>query len=288
MAVSRCELAAIQRSPMRQLQLAIVLVLQFLFAIDAGGQDLNEEPEYLPVIATSGSVEIEKIRISRERISGQVSHADFTNMVVSLWLTSKEESPERTLLQITELDPIYDGTGKLLTTKQRLDALPFLKKDFRGLEQKLSAGKNGPIIDLLLDAPSREATTIKSIKGKAVVSEVKEVHIDFKDLAAINKKVLEDRMLNDFRIEVEIEVIKGETELTLQVPANHERLMWWGLVTNSRRTVPIFFESRSADGDTLTKKYRGDQTTGTFLGIVMAKPTKTQEMEFHFRNIELP
>ena len=270
----------------RQHVFAVVLVLTFLPAIGVRAQDRNDEPEHLPVIATSGSVDVEAIRISRSRASGQAKHADLTNMDVLLWLTSKAEPPEYMLLQLTELDPIHDNTGKLLTTKQRLDALPFLKKDFRVNEYKTVGERNGPIIHLFIEAPAREATTIKSIKGKAVVSEVNSVRIDFKDLAAINKKTLEDPKLKDFKITVEIAVVEGDTELTLQVPPNHERLMWWGLVTNARRTVPI--TSEAVSGDTLTKTYGGDKTKGTFLGIVMGEPINSQEMHFHFKDIELP
>ncbi|MBX3451216.1 MAG: hypothetical protein KF777_16740 [Planctomycetaceae bacterium] len=271
---------------MRRFVLVGVFVLHLVPAVTVCGADANDEAEYLPAIANSGNVEIEAIRISRERVARQAKHADLTNMTVSLWLAWKGEPPERILLQIVELDPIRDNTGKLLTTKQRLDSLPFLKKNFRGNEFKSQGDKNGPVVNLLLDAPAREATTIRSIKGKAVVSEVTAARIDFKDLAAIKKKVLEDPKLKDFKIEADIEIFDGDTELKLQVPPAHERLMWWGLVTNSRRTVPITAESQN--GDMLTKTYSGDQTKDTFLGIVIAEPTKSHEMEFQFTDIKLP
>jgi hypothetical protein len=288
MTVNQCDLQlfCLRSSLTQQFLFAVVFVLNFLPAISVLGQDRDDEPATLPVIATSGRVDVEDIRISRRRASGQAKHADLTNMEVSLWLTSKTEPPEYMMVQVTELDPIHDNTGKLLTTPARLDALPFLKKDFRVNQHQSKGDRNGPVIDLLIDAPAREATTIKSIKGTAVVSQVNAVRIDFKDLAAINQKTLDDPKLKDFKIEVEIAVIEGDTELKLRVPPSHERLMWWGLVTNARRTVPISSEGRS--GDTLTKKYAGDKTKGTFLGIVMAEPTNSQEMQFHFKDIELP
>ena len=168
--------------------------------------------------------------------------------------------------------------------------MPFLKKDYLCGESQSWEGKTGPIIHLVVDVPAREATAIKSIQGKAVVSRFNPATIDFKDLAAINKKSLDDPKLKDFKIEPEIKVEDGDTTLTLRVPADHQRLLWWGLVSKARKPLPIFSEGKNGSNEkpVLDKTYRGDQTTKSYLGIVIAEPVEPRTVEFHFENVVLP
>ena len=124
------------------------------------------------MIAVSGTNEIAAIEVNRWQASRQARTAKLSHTKVSLWFATKsnEDRPARVLLQLVEVDPIYDNTGKLLSTKEWLAALPFMKKDYLCGESQSWEGKTGPVIHLVVEVPAREATTINSIRGKAVVS----------------------------------------------------------------------------------------------------------------------
>ena len=282
-------LAPHQRSTLffRRIFVASRLVLSGQFV---RGQEPDVEPDTLPPIATSGDIEIDEIQITRRQSSDQARSADLTNMSLGLWFASKEELPERALLQILELDPIHDNTGKLLTTDGRLNALQFLKKDFLCDERCSKRGKHGPVIHLRLDAPAREATSIKAIKGKAVLSRAELLTIDFKDLAEINGKTLEHPKLKEFPIEPKIELVDNHTEVSLCVPKNYRRLYHWGLFNKSRRELPSVSQGFDPQDTVviLDKTYRGDHTKGSILRIVLAETRESREMDFQFADIPLP
>lgn len=247
-----------------------------------------QQPDRTPVIATSGDVEISAIRIARQKVSDAAKEADLTNMEIDLWFTSKAEGgPFRGLLKVIELAAIEDDTGKLLSTKARLDALPFLNREVSADQSSIARGKTGPVIRVLLDAPAREAKAIKSIKGKAVVSRSSVARLEFKDLSAISGKPLDHPKLKGFKIEPTIKVEDGDTVLTLRLPADHARLVFWGLVKDGG-VLSWNSESSADGGKEQDKTYPGDQMKDSFLGLMIAEPSEPRTLDFNFQNVELP
>jgi hypothetical protein len=257
-----------------------------LSGLAALAQDPEPVAKRMPVIAVSGDTEISSIRIQRERASDAAIDADLTNMEIRLWLTSKWEGEAgEALLRVTELAPILDSTGKLLSTKARLERMDFLHGEVRGHESGITRGRQGPVIRLLLDAPARQATTIQSIKGKAMVSQSISTRLEFADLQSLSGKPLNHPKLKNLQIVPTISVNDGDTVLSLHVPNGHARLMVWGIVKNRRMLDP---SSESTDGITLQQHYDGDQMKDSSLGIMIAEPSPPKVFEFDFKNVELP
>lgn len=281
------ELACLSLRAQRD-RLAILMIAALHWTLVAIAQPPNALSERLPTIAVSGDVEVDAIRIARERVSGQARQADLTNMRVALWLTSKDgEAAEQSLVRITELAPVYDNTDKLLSTEQRLAILPYLNTDVQGDEFQSQGDKSGHVIQLTFDAPAREATRIKSLKGTAVVTTVRPARLEFKDVKTLHKKVLVAPELKDLDIEVLIEVTDRNTEVELRIPRNRSRLMAWGLFrNNAQKALPPWSDGKSDEG--VSKSYRGDQTSGTTLRIVVAEPVLSRSFPFEFRDLELP
>jgi hypothetical protein len=79
------------------------------------------------VVATSGSVEISSIRVVRHKGLTSSNDLEPTKMEIELWFTSKAKGAfaQIRLLKVVDLGPIEDNTGKLLSTRRRLQQLPF-------------------------------------------------------------------------------------------------------------------------------------------------------------------
>ena len=255
-----------------------------------GGQD-QRDPERTPPIAISGDAEIASIKIVRCKSTDAAIEADLTNMEMELWLTSEFDGKTRRrfLVNLLDLGPIQDDTGKLLSSEKRLKWLPFLHSDFIADSYKASRGKGGPLIRFLLDAPAKQANKIKSIKGKAVVSEWKLARLEF-DLSFKKGKRFDDPNLKELKIEPAIKVEKGETIVSLRVPDRHARLVEWGLARGNQ--LLRFMSLSSKDGGNgrllLEKTYRIDSNMASALVIVIAEPIAPKELEFNFSNVELP
>lgn len=264
------------------------MAVLLFWAVALQAQEREQHLDRTPAIATSGDVEIESIRIVRAKASDAAKEADLTTMEIQLWLAATaDKRPDETLLKVEDLGPIEDDTGKLLSTKKRLDRLAFLHGEVGGTQYNTMRGKAGPVISLVLEVPARQATTIRSIKGKAVVSPSTSSRLEFKDLSAISGKPLDHPKLKNLSIQPTIEVKKGETVLTLRVPVQHERLKLWGLVKDGEMPQPES-ESSMEGGTVLTATYRGDLSKESSLGIVIAEPGSPKVMEFNFKNVELP
>lgn len=93
-----------------------LVVVVLLSSIGVLGQEPKQATDRVPVIATSGQVEIASIRITREKVSDAAKEADLTNMQIELWLTQSAAtgSPGNYLVKLVELGPIEDDTGRLL------------------------------------------------------------------------------------------------------------------------------------------------------------------------------
>src|SRR5438552_3665770 len=109
----------------------------------------DDDPK--PLAAPSGDVEITSIRIVRQKSVDYHDPADLTKMQLELWLTSKGKTiDKRHLVSVVELGSIEDDTGKVLSTKIRLEKLRFLSEELISEHGRTGDGKSGPVLDFVL------------------------------------------------------------------------------------------------------------------------------------------
>lgn len=272
-------------------QYLFLLLAAFVALSNSHAQAPDQDPDRVPVIGTSGQVEIASIRIAREKVSNAAKEADLTNMRIELWLTRDADVGVQSdyLVKLSDLAPIEDNTGKLLTTKSRISAIRYLQGEVRARQFQTFRGKSGPVIEITLDVPERNATAIRSLKGKASLLRFADVRLQFDNLAAIDGKVLEHPKLKEFPIRCSTKFSDGDTTLTLAVPKQHARLRDWGL-EDMGQLLRNSSESQSVEKGLviLEKTYRGDHRKTASLVIAIAEPNETKSLDFEFRNIELP
>jgi hypothetical protein len=241
-------------------------------------------------IAISGGAELETIRIVRWKASYAAGEADLTNMEIALWLPGKWK-PKSTyyLVRILELKPIEDETGKVLTTNERLRSIPYLRAEVAVNGSRSFQGKEGPVIEFRLEAPARQATKIKSIKGKAEVSTATITPLRFDDVSAMRGQALPHPKLRDLPIRPRIEVEDGMTRITLGMPDRYARVHNWWLEKCGER-LPLSIEGPIViDGKFIRgKEYQGERTKDYSLKILLAEPVQTKVFEFEFKDLELP
>lgn len=204
--------------------------------------------------------------------------------------------------RIASLEPIQDNTGHLLASKERLDAMPFLREDSEtGLSVRGDQVSFAFI--LTLDAPARPATHVKLLKGKLVVSKLKIAALGFKDLAALDGKPLDHPKLKGREIRVKVEESGDRTTVYLQTPAHYRQLLHWGLAKDERMLeelpVPVAPQplppselsppSPNENGVfQMVRSYSTQDAKGAILGIAWSDAVEWQTFPFEFKDIELP
>lgn len=271
--------------------LMVSIILTWAMAAGVQGEERDPKSDRTPAIARSGDVEISSIEITRKKAADAAKEADLTNMQLELWLTRKwtQDAQRSYLVKLLELGPIEDSTGRNLLTKQRLQEINYLDGMVNPLATRGARAMVGPIVKLTVDAPAREATRIKSIKGKAIVSRMKLTKLEFDNLNAIEGKALEHPKLKGFELRASVDVEDDNTTLTLTVPRDVDRLVDWGL---SRKFLPLraYSQGKSKENGehVLTKMYAGDHTNKGYLYLSIAELTETRTLEFEFKDVELP
>ena len=260
--------------------------------------------ERMRVAPASGGAEIEEIDIKRRIALGAVKEADLTNMNLSLWFPAddweQEDRLSPPLIHMLSLEPIVDDTGYILTSQKRLEDIDYLLGEVRGTTWKVASGKNGPVIDMRLEAPKRGANQIKAIKGEAKVTLTRMVTLTFPDLAAIKGQVLDHPELKDLKemnIQFEVTEEDGDVTATLSAPFNFAspwnrgRIHDWELFAGKQRLSAGIFGKGPADegaGGFEKKTYRRRTLKGLSLRLVVLEPIKSKTFQFDFQNVDLP
>jgi hypothetical protein len=244
-----------------------------------------------PPIATAGRIEVSEIRIARIRASDASPAADLTNMEIALWIDVEDATAREFLVRIVSLEPIVDDTGTRLSPDNRLRDIRPLAMEVRADESKSARGRRGPVVRLLLDAPSRAATRIRSLKGRVEVTSSGREIINLENILARVGKTVQHELLAETRIVPQIKSADGMTEVTLTVTGQHDRLMAWTIAQNGKPLEPES-EWRSAEGgsvQTSGQDYRQlqlDQNTSLMMAV--ATGGKKQVIDFEFVNVDLP
>lgn len=250
----------------------------------------GDETKRVPPIATSGSLEIESIRVERQQVTDSVFEVDLNGTQIAIWLAGEaDDFPEWVQVKIGGLGPVEDDMGKSLLPEKRKQSNRILREPVSSGRMKSARGKSGPVVSLRLDAPAREAKTIRSLKGKAIISQTRVEQILLKDAASLSGKPIADARFKDFPITPVLKVENGDTILKLTLPAEHARLQYFGLIKMNREATLLEQEESTEEKTvTITKIYLGDQTKGTSLGITLAQPSEETVYEFDFKDIALP
>jgi hypothetical protein len=267
-----------------------ILLAQYAVADDASSEAQTTPPaqaEHHP-IATSNGVEIISMRTVR-RVSAD-GGKDTSGIELGFWLSRSSENDNGNYsVQLLSLDPIEDDLGNLLLTADRRKAIPCLAHAVNTSQRKTIGGNSGPTLNVVLDAPARQSSIIKLLKGKVQVSALDFAKLKFEDLPAIEGKVLDDAKLKSFSIVPSVKFEDEQTTVSLRVPVDHALIADWGLGQKGSLLYP---RSKTAvrvdDSVLLTKSYKGDRTKESFLGIMLAEPIETNTYDFEFTNVPLP
>ncbi|HSQ55951.1 MAG TPA: hypothetical protein VLM40_09395, partial [Gemmata sp.] len=231
-------------------------LLPLCHSVAAGTAQAQRKTRIAPA---SNGVEIDEIYIARRTALGAVKEADLTNMQLGLWFSADWEAKDgrsTPLIHLQELSAIEDDTGRVLTTEKRLKEIEQLRGEVRGNTWKSFGRKQGPVLSLLLDAPARGAGKIKSVKGKAQVTITKPITLTFKDLAAVNGKILEHSDFKDLaamKLRFSVENKDGSVSAKLSAPVNYAspwnrgRLQNWDVMDGGKR-ISLSSEGRSTEG----------------------------------------
>ena len=252
----------------------------------------EQVPERTPPTATSGQVEIDAIRITRIEASDASPEADLTNMQLSMWIDVKDAKARTFLVRLVKLEPIVDDMGKVLSTDdRRRDILP-LAKEVLASELKTSRDRNGPVVSLWLDAPSRGASQLKSLKGRFKVTPAGTETLELENLPSIVGKQVKHKLLTETNVMVKsIEWGDYSTDVTLEVTGQHDRLINWTVAQDGQPLTPASL-SKSAAGDLVQISGKGFRrlrpNENTSLLITVATVGEKQVIDFEFTDIDLP
>jgi hypothetical protein len=242
-------------------------------------------------LAESNGVGIDLIRIAKKRVAEPEGDTDTSSLVIELWLTrSPENDTGNYSVRLLDLSDVKDNTGKLLSTPERRKAIRFLGEDLRTARKKNADGKAGPTFGLTFDVPAREATSIASLRGKAVLSTLTSDRLKFEGLEALNGKALSHADFKGATVTAKFEVNEDRTTVELTLPtALSNSIVEWGLGKDAALLNPIAKDSSAVDGQTtLTKQYKGEHVADSFLGILFAKPVNVATYDFEFTDVDLP
>jgi hypothetical protein len=241
-------------------------------------------------IAVSGGAEVYQIDITRRKASYAAKGADLTNMTLSVWYPElwKGNSTTQYLVKLTNLDPVIDDTGKLLSTKERRESIGVLQGEVFARETFGCKGKFGPVITMMLEAPARRATTLKTIKGKAEVARVRFQTVKF-DLASVIGKPLRHPLLKGVVIRPSTRQKDGQTIVALWVPTTHDRLVQWEVEASGLTLEWTSLGKKPGAGSIeIEQNYEGKLPKGCLLVAKIAVPIETRIFEFNFQNVALP
>lgn len=243
-----------------------------------------------PPIATSGTFEVNKVELHRILATDALKTVDLNSLTLSIWFAQKDvELPEHVLVHLQDLAVIEDDRGKRLLSDEQLKYAHYIKEPRPTGMIKTARGKSGPVISLQLSAPDRNAAVIRSLKGKVTISGIGMEHIELTDLSKLKGGLIEDERLKDFPIRAKVSYEDKQTVVKLLLPEKHDQLEFFGLFRNDQSIRPSGGHITGEDGMTSSVvTYTGDQTKGTFLGIILRKMIDPKTIDFEFKDISLP
>lgn len=246
-----------------------------------------KEPKRTPPIAVSGRVEISEIRIERVKASDASPNADLTFMQIALWVNVGHA--DGALVRLTKLNDVADDKGKTLSTRKRRSGMDFLNREVRASEFKTSRGRSGPVITMVLDAPTRSASQLQKLSGQFEILVSGQERVELKDLPSLVGKPLKNKLLNDIQIVPRIEKDDFGTNVTLAVTGKRSRLVDWTVVNNGESLrASAEFKEPLKNGLKVGRSFRERISKKSSLWIWVATAGKKHVVDFSFSDLKLP
>jgi hypothetical protein len=249
-------------------------------------------------IARNGNALIVSIELNFTKTAGDSKKAEFQ---LRLFFSAKSAKPREYLLRLTELKPIEDDTGKLLSPPELFEKLPELHEETRIAQSRDDAEIDltgprepevhegdlvGRYLELKLEAPARTAATIKSIQGKAILARPKLVAVGIPNVTSFDDTRLDDPKLKDFELRATVRARDDQTDIFLQAPRWNSRLVAWGLAREGRM---LREGARSESGGSFRKVYAENAAKkDTLLALVLREAIEPEVIEFEFKDVPLP
>ena len=237
----------------------------------------------------TGEVLIDSVRIVRTRDIDGPPDKDAAQMKITLWFASSSLGESQGyLLSLTEFAAVIDDSGKLLTSKDRLERIPGLVKEARLQNYYFSKGQGGPIVEVVMDAPARSATAIKALKGKAViirpVCEIVEHVVGGNGTSSIDHP-----KLTKFKIQARIERQEHTSTVTISLPSEHARHLGpWeiGQFSGQRELSKRETSRNGLFEQRITVRGRLPKTCT--LRLALGHSCVANTFEFNFKMVQLP
>lgn len=235
-------------------------------------------------LAESGQVQLVAIHVHRDLDSSiEPRHEAFT--WIRLRVDLKEKSvPAKLVSRFSELAPIRDDRGTLLSTAARIESA---LHDETPVELRGPSGQEASYsLELRLEAPARDARKIPLLQGKIVCAKPKLAAVGFSQIGGYKNQRLEHPKLQGLDARASVSVKDDQTIVTLRAPRWNNRLAEWGIAAKGK-LLDAFYSNHN--GAELVKGYVGDLTAGDHqLVLVIVEPTEPETFDFEFRDIELP
>lgn len=251
-------------------------------------QRRSSRKDIVAPIGRDGNVVIDEFSVERRQVTGAVVGADLTTGTLGLMLESEVKHPSvwgGFLVRIKSLNDIRDNRGHLLLTPKRREGIRYLSYLERPRSTKSGAnGKRGPVIHLVLEAPSLGATEISEIKGELEMKYYEPRLIRFENVSAQLGKPLSNSMLADLDIRPDVErgaypgfSLKASKEA-------QQRILRWYLVDSNGRML-----QSTSEGHAEGKVTKGYPTLPAELNLVLeiAEIQEHRDLPFRFEKIQL-
>lgn len=242
--------------------------------------------KYVDFLAESGGVELSRMTETRTREPDSAAWFDNDHLDLNLWLTfsDKEDLPNRLMVRIADLEPIVDDTGKDLLSEFRREHAHLLNEDVYGFGFEMTRGKMGPRVLVRVDAPNRRATALKSIKGKAIISEPSYSKLRFDKLRERSGKALEHDKLKSIEIVPSIEARRGKTIVRLAFADGRRQVVDAILMVGEEM---ILASGEEDDRNSMLRVFDGNHLDDAMLTIILAEPMNPRTLSFEFKDISL-
>lgn len=168
-------------------------------------------------MASGKSFEVERLELTRRLATGAVKSVDLNSLRLNLWFAlpyGEAFHHDQLLVHIHELAPIEDDKGNSLLSPSVMRWNRALKEPSQPPMLQTSRGKDGPVVGIGLDAPARDATDLRQIKGKVTISGLKIERVEVRDLSTLKGVPIEDKFLDDFPIEARGGTEEGDVRRT--------------------------------------------------------------------------
>ncbi|HYV34265.1 MAG TPA: hypothetical protein VE988_01090 [Gemmataceae bacterium] len=242
-------------------------------------------------VVVKGQARLESITITRQSwtaLNG-VEHHD-SSMMLRFWFPDEPKVPAKHYLaKMSVFASVKDDTGLVLSTSDRLKKITSLDQEVN-CDFSSAGAMEGPHLEIVLDAPSKQAKFIKAISGIVDVSPAKIEVVELSNIIELSGKSLDHPKLKHLGIRCQsVAVENGLTTVVLHMPKKSARLYDWHLMSGNDE-LQLFGSGQSPanDGVVLDKAFVGDKPKQYMLRLQILEPIATKRFTLELKEIKLP